>query len=84
MIAVRYFARVREALGREGESVAMPQEACRVEDLVEALRGRDPAGWGRLPEDMPLLYAVNHQMAPETTEIHDGDEVAVFPPVTGG
>ncbi len=84
MISVRYFARVREALRRERDEIPFPGESVSVADLVGSLRRQDPDGWRRLPDSMRLLYAVNREMAPSTAMVRDGDEVAVFPPVTGG
>ena len=83
MIQVRYFARYREELGSDAESV----EATTV-DTVEALLGelRARGGtWSRLfAEDQRVMMAVNQELADPATPIDDGDEVAFFPPVTGG
>lgn len=83
MIQVRYFARYREELGSDTESV----EAATV-DTVEALlvelRARGGT-WSRLfAEDQRVMMAVNQELADPATPIGDGDEVAFFPPVTGG
>jgi MoaE-MoaD fusion protein len=72
-VHVRLFAGLRERAGwseRELEGVA------RVADVWPALDlGAEPDG---------LLYAVNKEYAPSERELHDGDEVAVIPPVSGG
>ena len=83
MIEVRYFARFREELESEGEAI----EATRVdtvESLLSQLRARDGA-WSRLfAADQRVMVAVNQELADPATPINDGDEVAFFPPVTGG
>ncbi|MCU7851264.1 MAG: molybdopterin converting factor subunit 1 [Candidatus Thiodiazotropha sp. (ex Monitilora ramsayi)] len=83
MIEVRFFARFREELGADTEQL----EAGRVnsvEDLLTDLRGRGGA-WSRLfAEDQRVMAAVNQEVADQSTPLKDGDEVAFFPPVTGG
>ena len=72
-VQVRVFAGLRERAGwseRELEGVD------RVADVWPAL------GLGEEPEG--LLYAVNREYAPPERELHDGDEVALIPPVSGG
>jgi molybdopterin synthase catalytic subunit len=72
-VKVRLFAGLRERAGwseRELDGVA------RVADVWPALDlGDEPAG---------LLYAVNKEYAAADTTLHDGDEVALIPPVSGG
>lgn len=75
-ITVKYFASLREHLGREQES--LPAESlATVADL-----------WARLNADETLpantLVAVNQEYAGPDHPLNDGDEVAFFPPVTGG
>lgn len=83
-VEVRYFARVREALGRDVDTVTLPDASCRITELEHLLRQSDPAGWQRVPGDTRLLFALNQQMVPADAVVQDGDVVAVFPPVTGG
>ena len=78
-----YLARLREALGCANESFAMPAERT-VAALLDALRSRGGAFAAELAPGRPVRVAVNHALAPPTTVVHDGDEVALFPPVTGG
>lgn len=83
MIELRYFARFREELGAEAEQIEIEGER-RVEDLLADLRARGGA-WSRLfAEDQRVMTAVNHEVADLSTPLKDGDEVALFPPVTGG
>lgn len=79
-----FFASLREQLGSSGESLALPPE---VRDL-KALRAHLVARGGpwqlALAEGKALRVAVNQDLAHWSTSIKDGDEIAFFPPVTGG
>jgi molybdopterin synthase sulfur carrier subunit len=78
-----YLARLREALGCAGESFAVPGEAT-VRGLLDALRARGGAFAVELAPGRPVRVAVNHALAAPTSAVREGDEVALFPPVTGG
>lgn len=82
-LRVRYFARLREAFGREGETVNLDEGRC-VGDLLALLRARGGAWQELLTPPQPFRVAVNQDMADESRLLHAGDEVALFPPVTGG
>jgi molybdopterin synthase sulfur carrier subunit len=83
MIQVRYFARFREELGADNELIDADRVAT-VEALLGDLRERGGA-WSRLfAEDQRVMMAVNQELAERATPLKDGDEVALFPPVTGG
>lgn len=84
MIQILYFARLRESLGTGREQIPAPSESLTVGDLVTRLRARGGCWSEALGEDQPLMLAVNQEMARPETLIRDGDEVALFPPVTGG
>jgi molybdopterin synthase sulfur carrier subunit len=83
MLTVLYFASIREALGVDRESVALPSDAS-VEALVEVLRARGGAYAEVLAASKRWRVAVNQELALLTAPLNDGDEVAIFPPVTGG
>lgn len=84
MVTVLYFASLREALGCSREQVALPAATATVSSIVEQLRNRE----GRWPEAFApgksWRVAVNQRMADLATPLKPGDEVAFFPPVTGG
>ena len=82
-IRILYFASVREALGRDGEDLEMPGDVAAVGDALRRLRENDREKWSALSAT-PLRFAVNCEFAPESAQVRDGDELAVFPPVTGG
>jgi molybdopterin synthase sulfur carrier subunit len=84
MITVLYFARLREALGTGSEEIALPQSVSTLEGLLGLLVARGGAWSEELAATRRVRAAVNQTMADGDTAIADGDEVAFFPPVTGG
>lgn len=82
-ITVRYFALLRERLGVDSEVLVWESEQPTVERLREHLADRVPAHAAVL-RGCSLLVAVNREYAAAGTRLRDGDEVALFPPVTGG
>ena len=83
MIKLLYFASLRERLGTGGESIELPAGIATVAVLREYLvkRGGD---WLALTTMRNLRVAVNQTMVDFDAGLKDGDEVAFFPPVTGG
>lgn len=79
-IQVVYFARYRELLGRDGES--LEGAFARIEDVRQALLGKGEA-YAVLAEPN-LMCARNQDLCKPDEPVEDGDEVAFFPPVTGG
>lgn len=84
MIRILYFARLRESLGVAEERLALPPEVAVAADLVAYLRRRGEPWTAALGEDGRVLIAVNQSLAQPQAPVRDGDEVALFPPVTGG
>jgi molybdopterin synthase sulfur carrier subunit len=82
-IKVRYFALLREAAGAEVESVELEDGAPLLGDLLGALEGRGDR-LGEMIRRRPILCAVNRNYAGREAPLEDGDEVAIFPPVSGG
>ncbi|ABV39001.1 molybdopterin converting factor, subunit 1 [Shewanella sediminis HAW-EB3] len=83
MINVLFFAQVRELLGESGLQVEATDELSSAETLRAALAAKDEK-WGRVLASDKLLVAVNQTISSWDTPVQDGDEVAFFPPVTGG
>jgi len=79
-----YLARLREALGASGESLLLPAGDATVDAVLEHLRARGGAFARELAPGRGFRVAVNHAMAVHGAAVHEGDEVAIFPPVTGG
>ncbi len=84
MVTVLYFASLRERLGLGREQVDLPGPTATVSALVERLRARDDAWAEAFAHGKSWRVAVNQRMADLATPIRPGDEVAFFPPVTGG
>jgi molybdopterin synthase sulfur carrier subunit len=84
MITVLYFARLREAFGTSAETIELPAQVRDLEGLRAMLMARGGAWAQELAPQKPVRAAVNQAMAVGDTALADGDEVAFFPPVTGG
>jgi molybdopterin synthase sulfur carrier subunit len=83
MIRIRYFARLREALGRGEEEIALPDGVASAGALRDWLCERGEP-WRDALSAPAVLVAINQESARPETPVADGDEVAFFPPVTGG
>ncbi len=81
-LRILYFAWLRERVGRAEEGLALPAGVTTVAALREHLIARGPA-YASLAQPT-VRVAVNQAMASPSTAIGPGDEVAFFPPVTGG
>ena len=81
-ITVSYFASVREARGASSDHVTLPDGAS-VGQLLESLRG---GALSAIEETLftRLLVAVNQTVVTQDSVISAEDEVALFPPMTGG
>ena len=83
MVRILYFAWVRERIGSDGESVALAHPMP-LADLVSTLRGLGDGHDRALSDLSRLRAAINQDFVPWDAEVKAGDEVAIFPPVTGG
>jgi molybdopterin synthase sulfur carrier subunit len=83
-VRILYFAWVRSRIGRSGETLAVPAEVNTVGALVEWLKARGPAYAAAFANGAVIRAAVNQRLAKPSDAIGPGDEVAFFPPLTGG
>lgn len=83
-VKVLYFARLREKFGVENEVVELSGERAYAAALIDILRKRGEPWSTELGLDSGNRMAVNQTLAGIVTPIQDGDEIAFFPPVTGG
>lgn len=83
MVTVLYFAWLREKTGIGEETLALP-EAATVRGLVNVLKSRGGAYEDAFGDEDRLRAAVNQVHVDFDHALRDGDEVAFFPPVTGG
>lgn len=82
MLNILYFASFREMLGTAGEQ--LPATYRTVNCLITELSSRGERWQQALLDNQNLQIAVNHDVAGRDTLIKAGDEIAFFPPVTGG
>jgi len=83
-VQILFFASLRDRLGRREESVALPDEVRRVDELKRWMADRDGAFAALLGEGRAIRVAVNQEFAQDEDPVAPGDEIAFFPPVTGG
>ena len=81
---VLYFAWIRETAGVAAEEVTPPDSVTDVAGLVSWLRSRGGRPADALAELSLLRFAVNHEHARLDHPVGGDDEVAFFPPITGG
>jgi molybdopterin synthase sulfur carrier subunit len=84
MITILYFASVKEKLGLAKEAIELPPGVHHVRTLAALLRERGQLWVEVLGGGHNVKVAVNQSMATLDEGIKDGDEIAFFPPVTGG
>jgi sulfur-carrier protein len=83
-VTVLFFASLREQLGQPREQMELPPGIATVAALREHLRARGGAWANVFAENKPVRAAVNQEMVQPAAAIKAGDEIAFFPPVTGG
>ncbi len=83
MINILYFARLREQLGTESEALELTTDLTDIASLISWLRSRGGV-WEEAFGGSTMMSAINQEVANPNSRIQDGDEVAFFPPVTGG
>jgi len=84
MIKIKYFASLSESLGLKSEELAYNDQINTADDIINQLVGRGEAWIDAFSGENKILVAVNQEMCERNTSVSDGDEVAFFPPVTGG
>ena len=79
-----YFAKVREAIGIDREELDLESDIKTISDLIEVLKGRGSHWQDMFSMSTTFRMAVNQEMVEATHKISANDEVAFFPPITGG
>lgn len=79
-----YFARVREAIGIECEERVVPATVHSVQDCVDWLQQCDARYGAAFADPARLRYALDQQMVSPDAQLAGHNELAIFPPVTGG
>jgi molybdopterin synthase sulfur carrier subunit len=84
MIEVLFFARIRERLESASTQVPYSKEVDTLAGLLGWLAREKGANWAEVLGEDNVVCAVNQEVAAPEHRLSDGDEVAFFPPVTGG
>ncbi|RVU31908.1 molybdopterin converting factor subunit 1 [Rheinheimera riviphila] len=82
MIKILFFAALRERLQCRELQLAITQP-CQMQDVLKQLQQQSEK-WQQVFSEQQLLCALNQQICSLNTLVHPGDELAFFPPVTGG
>jgi molybdopterin synthase sulfur carrier subunit len=83
VIHILFFARLREQLGCSDMEIEWQESLATVASLKQYLQAQQQ-GWDDVLSADNILCAVNQEQAEDQQPVADGDEVAFFPPVTGG
>jgi molybdopterin synthase sulfur carrier subunit len=83
-LTVLYFAWLRERTGSAQEELELPEGVETVADLIEYLSARDAGHAAAFRDRKTVRCAINQEFAQFSSPVRPGDEVAFFPPVTGG
>lgn len=84
MTRLLYFAWVREMVGTDSETLALPADVTTVGDLLDWLATRSPDHAAALADRSRIRIAVDQAFATPATPLENPREIAIFPPVTGG
>ena len=83
-LTILYFAWLRERTGTAREELSLPASVRTVSELVDFLAARGPGYEQAFRNRRTVRCAVNQEFADPTSPVRPGDEIAFFPPVTGG
>jgi len=83
-VKILYFASLREQLGQDEESIDLTDEISNIARLMNQLQQRGDIWEQCFADGNHLMIAINQQMARADSTIVNNDEIAFFPPVTGG
>lgn len=83
-VRLKLFASLRELTGVEDETLDIPEHISTLGELRNYLRSRGESWSQALDAKRAIRGAINQRMAQESDALHEGDEIAFFPPVTGG
>lgn len=84
ILRILYFARLREALGLAKEEIEVPDGVADIHALMAWLAARGDVWQQEFAGCRPLRAAVNQELVGNSAAFQAGDEIAFFPPVTGG
>lgn len=83
-VTLRYFAWVREKVGRAEEQVTLPETVSTVAELIDWLKARDETYAAAFARSEVIRTAIDQAHARPDASVREAREIAFFPPVTGG
>jgi sulfur-carrier protein len=83
-IKILYFARIKESVNYSTEDIVLPNDVSTITALKNFLAQRGDVWAGLFNGKQTIRAAINHELVDNMAVINEGDEVAFFPPVTGG
>ncbi len=84
MIEILYFAWLRQKIGKNAETINLPSNVKNIKQLIGYLCGLAPEYHEAFQDLRVIKMACNQDYATLDSKVCDGDEIAFFPPVTGG
>ncbi len=84
MIRVKYFASLRERMNRGEDQIKVSDDQLTLADVLARLTLPDGQTLQQLSLVETMMLSVNHEMVEMDHVVKEGDEIGVFPPVTGG
>ncbi len=84
MLRVLFFGRVRESLGCASLELPLGADTADLDALQRHLCATHGAAWAEVLGEENIIRAINHEVADGNPKLSAGDEIAFFPPVTGG
>ena len=84
MIQIHYFASIREQLETDQEQISLPDGVSNIDELITHLQSTNPKFDAAVNANNKILVAVNQTVVDRSFKLSENDEVAFFPPMTGG
>ena len=84
MLKIHYFASLREQMGRECDDLVLPNNVSNVAELIDSLKRSDSEFKDLFNSAPKILVAVNQVVVSRDCQLTQDDEIAFFPPMTGG
>ena len=81
---IKYFSWIKDQIGEESENIKITEQIITVKDLINYLKKKNDKYAKAFEDDSVIRCAVNMEVADLSHKISDNDEIAFFPPMTGG